>query len=86
MGKKILKEKIKNALKTEFTEQEIDLESKSNGKIIGFVISDKFKEMNDFDRQKWVWNILDENLELSEKASIAILLTLTDKESEAYRS
>ncbi len=60
----------------------LDFETTTAGKNGGFVISEAFTGMPQSDRQDLIWDALDEQLSLSDRAKITALLTLTPLEAE----
>lgn len=65
-----------------FTDDEIQLETTSSGRVAGFVIAERFDGMPQLERQEMLWNDLENYLDPATLASIVSLLTMTPEEVE----
>jgi stress-induced morphogen len=79
-----LEKKVKDILSTLFAEHELRLETEPDGRVGGFIVSEKFVDVDDLDRQRMIWPLLREKLTQSERAQIWGLLTFTPVEYEVY--
>lgn len=60
---------------------EFDLEKSPDGKVGGFIISPTFKDKSQTDRQKMVWDYLEDNLNQEQVPCIVTLVTVTPDEN-----
>jgi stress-induced morphogen len=79
-----LEKKVKEILSELFAEYELKLETEPDGRVGGFIISDKFLDVDIEDRQPQLWSFLREKLTQAERAQIWGLMTFTPVEYEAY--
>ncbi len=63
-----------------FADHDIHLESTSAGKVGGWVVSDRFDDMSQIERQDWLWARLRERLSPDKLAKIVAILTMTPLE------
>ena len=76
-------EKIKRVLeKLRLEELEIDMEESGSGKIGGFIVSKIFEGMSQLERQNYIWDHLEKELNEEQHKRIRLVLTLTPEESE----
>ncbi|QTA83382.1 BolA-like domain-containing protein [Desulfonema limicola] len=76
-------EEIKRVLKKlGLKELEIDMEESSSGKIGGFIVSKIFEGMSQLERQNYIWNHLEKELNEEQHKRIRLILTLTPGESD----
>lgn len=76
-------ENIKRVLKKlSFAESEIDMKESDSGKIGGFIVSKIFEGMSQLDRQNYIWDHLEKELNEEQHKKIRLILTLTPEESE----
>src|SRR5262245_22230410 len=78
-----LAEKVRSLLQHSFPPPD-EVRVRANDGIIGFVISPRFKGLDDIDRQGLVWNALNRDLDAAERREVAIIVALTPKEEAAY--
>ena len=64
------KKKIKESLLELFAEQELQLETEPDGRVSGFIISDKFMDMDHLARQRKIWALLRKRLTKTEQMKI----------------
>ena len=81
-----IQEKVKKALLKTFSENELRLEAVEDDKVMGFIVSNKFSNLDDETRQDMIWELLGKYLNLQELTRIIILITLTQEEEMAYSS
>lgn len=79
-----LKEIVEKLINAEFGENAAELELLESGRVAGFVISAKFNEKTDKERQDMVWDILEKELQPPELLNVSFLITLTPEEEGAY--
>lgn len=80
-------EEIKRVLeKLGFEESEIDLEESGSGKIGGFIVSKKFEGMSQLERQNYIWDQLEKELNEEQHKRIRLILALTPEESDEAES
>ena len=63
-------------------ELEIDMEESDSGKVGGFVVSKMFEGMSQLERQNYIWDHLEKELNEEQHRRIRLLLTLTPEESD----
>ena len=82
-----LKTKLKQALKTAFPGAEVRLEVSSPGskKVAGFLVWNKFVGLPQLERQEKLWDVLDQELTVGERARITAILTATPEELTVVR-
>lgn len=61
-------------------EPEFYLETLPSGKVAGNVVSDSFRGMDDLERQRRIWNALDEEFEGEATGNVSTLLAYTKDE------
>lgn len=76
--------KIKDILLESFAEHELQLETEADGRVSGFIISDKFMGMDHLARQRKVWSVLRKGLTKNEQMKILGFVAFTPAEHEAY--
>jgi len=81
-----IQKKVNNALLTIFSPDELHLEKAENDKVIGYIISDKFLNLDDEGRQDMLWELLRKHLNTIELSRIIALIALTHEEDMAYSS
>ena len=79
-----LKEIVEKLINAEFGENAAELEVLESGRVTGFVVSGKFNEKTDKERQDMVWDILEKELQPPELLNVSFLITLTPEEEKAY--
>ena len=79
-----LEKKVKNILLNLFAESELKLETEPDGRVSGFVISDKFIDVEALECQRMIWKLLRPNITKSERSQIIGFLTFTPMEYEVY--
>jgi len=79
-----LKEIVEKLINAEFGENAAELEVLESGRVAGFVVSRKFNEKTDKERQDMVWDILEKELQPPELLNVSFLITLTPEEEGAY--
>jgi acid stress-induced BolA-like protein IbaG/YrbA len=67
-----------------FSEEDINLEDVNINKVAGVVVSERFTDMPDMERQDFIWKIFDEELTIDERLKIVAIITLSPDEAEAY--
>ncbi len=81
---KALEQKIKNVLKLQFTDEEIRFDDDPGERFSGFIVSEKFLDMDDEARHEMIWKLLRDHLAPEERRQVAILLPFTPQEYRAY--
>lgn len=76
--------KIKDILLEFFAEDELQIETEPDGRVSGFIISDKFIDMDHLARQRKIWSLLRKKLTKSEQMKILGFVAFTPAEHEAY--
>jgi acid stress-induced BolA-like protein IbaG/YrbA len=76
--------KIKDILLELFAEPELQLETEPDGRVSGFIISDKFVDMDHLARQRKIWSLLRKKLTKTEQMKILGFVAFTPAEHEAY--
>jgi acid stress-induced BolA-like protein IbaG/YrbA len=79
-----IKEKVEDIINAEFGENAAELEVLESGRVAGFVVSVKFDDKSDKERQDMLWAALEEKLAPAELLNVSFLITLTPDEEEAY--
>jgi hypothetical protein len=79
-----LERKVKDVLLELFAEHEIQIEDNPNGRVSGFIISDKFSDMNHEARYHKIWGPLRKKLTKSEQSKILGFIAFTPAEYEGY--
>jgi acid stress-induced BolA-like protein IbaG/YrbA len=78
------KEKVESIINAAFGENAAELEALESGRVSGFVVSIKFDDKSDKERQDMLWAVLEEKLPRGELLNVSFLITLTPDEEEAY--
>jgi acid stress-induced BolA-like protein IbaG/YrbA len=78
------KEKVESIINAAFGENAAELEELESGRVSGFVVSVKFDDKSDKERQDMLWAVLEEKLPRGELLNVSFLITLTPDEEEAY--
>jgi hypothetical protein len=81
-----LGKKVKSSLLEFFTENELLFEKNPDGRVSGFIVSNKFADMDELTRQRKIWKLLQKNLTRSERSKIIGFITFTPREHKAYTS
>jgi acid stress-induced BolA-like protein IbaG/YrbA len=76
--------KVKDILLEFFAEDELQIETEPDGRVSGFIITDKFIDMDHLARQRKVWSLLRKKLTKSEQMKILGFVAFTPAEHEAY--
>lgn len=76
--------KIRAILLELFPEPEFQLETEPDGRVSGFIISDKFVDMDHLGRQRKIWSLLRKHLTKTEQMKILGFVAFTPAEHEAY--
>lgn len=79
-----LVEKAKNILLRDFAEDEIIICDSLSKYFSGFIVTDKFENKDNIERQKMVWNKLEHELDDDEKMKILSFITFTQYEYKQY--
>jgi acid stress-induced BolA-like protein IbaG/YrbA len=80
-----IREEIEKILLEEgFSEEDINLEDVDIKKVAGFVVSERFSDMPDMDRQNFLWKIFEGKLDTEDLLKIVAIITLSPDEVEAY--
>ncbi|MGH7597489.1 MAG: hypothetical protein ACREOI_14135 [bacterium] len=77
-------QKIKDILLELFAEHELQVETEPDGRVSGFIISDKFMDMDHLARQRKIWGLLRKKLTKTEQMKILGFVAFTPAEHEAY--
>jgi acid stress-induced BolA-like protein IbaG/YrbA len=77
-------QKIKAILLELFAEHELQLETEPDGRVSGFIISDKFMDMDHLTRQRKIWSLLRKGLTKNEQMKVLGFVAFTPAEHEAY--
>ena len=79
-------EKIKSVLsKLGLQEPEIDIKESGSGKIDGSIVSKVFEGMSQSERQNYIWDHLEKELNEETHKIIRLILTLTPEETDEDR-
>lgn len=79
-----LGEKVKSILETAFEPAEVGLSTRDG--VVVFLISERFENMDDMDRQEAVWNLLEKSLDREECRELSIVVALTPKERQYHQA
>ena len=79
-----LEQKIIDIIRTQFPDAEIRYDHEPDERISGFIISDKFSDMDHEARQGAVWKLLRSRLAPDEKQQVLGFLIYTPEEVRAY--
>ncbi len=80
-----IEQKVREIFSKHFERDEIQFETNPDDRVSGFIISEKFIDMDDFNRQSHLWNLLRKNMSKSEQAKVIGFIAFTPDEYEAYR-
>ncbi|NUO82649.1 hypothetical protein HUU05_21465 [candidate division KSB1 bacterium] len=80
-----LEQKVKRILAEYFDENEIQLDDNPDRRVSGFIISPKFLDVDDFERQTKISGLLRKNLSVPEQKRVIGLFPFTPEEYQAYR-
>lgn len=80
-----IEEKVKKILAEYFEENGIQLESTPEGNISGFIVSEKFSEVEGVNRQKLIRSLLRKNLGAPEQKRVLGFFAMTPLEYQGYR-
>ena len=84
---KKLKKKVTAILQKAFGGSSIELEKSGAGKLAGFLVWDRFRGVEQIERQERLWKVLEKELAAEELLQISTILTLTsDEESVPKRN
>lgn len=67
-------------LKLGFDEEELFLEVTERGNIGGYILSDRFDNQSQVERQEWLWSKLDSQLSGQTRQRVIAILTMTPEE------
>jgi acid stress-induced BolA-like protein IbaG/YrbA len=80
-----IEQKVRKILSEYFEQDEIQFETNPDDRVSGFIISEKFADMDDFNRQSHIWSLLRKNMSKPEQAIVIGFIAFTPAEFEAYR-
>ena len=78
-----LKKKVTGILQNAFGGCSVELEKSGAGKMAGFLVWDRFKGVEQIERQERLWKVLEKELGAEELLGISTILTLTPEEESA---
>ncbi len=79
-----LEQKIIEIIRTQFADAEIRYDHEPDERISGFIISEKFWDMDHEARQGAVWKLLRSHLSSEERQQVLGFLIYTSEEVKAY--
>ncbi len=79
-----LAEKVKAILEEAFAPTEVGVSTRDA--IVIWVISDRFEDMDDLDRQDAIWDLLEKKLNREERRAVSIVVALTPKERQFHKA
>ena len=79
-----LEQKIIDIIRSQFTDAEIRYDHEPEERISGFIVSEKFLDMDHEARQGAVWKLLRSRLTPDEKQQVLGFLIYTPEEVQAY--
>ncbi len=80
-----LEQKVKRILVEYFDENEIQFDDNPDGRVSGFIISEKFLDVDDLERQIKISGILRKSLSVPEQKKVMGFFPFTPEEYQAYR-
>jgi acid stress-induced BolA-like protein IbaG/YrbA len=75
-----IEEKVKSLLTKHFDENEIIFEDNPDGRVSGIIVSEKFEDMDDLQRQKIIWGLLRNEISKVERWQIIGFIAATPAE------
>jgi stress-induced morphogen len=79
-----LEQKVKNALKLQFKDEEIQFHHEPEERIHGFIISEKFEGLDSEARHEMIWSLLHAHLTPEERQQIIGFIDYTPAEEKFY--
>ncbi len=79
-----IEQKVKELLKLQFREDEIQFDHEPGERISGFIVSAKFEGLDSEARHEMIWRDLSTNLSLEERRQVLGFLAFTPAEDKAY--
>ena len=80
----MLEQKVKNALKEQFNDADIQFHHGPGERIHGIIISDKFEGLDFETRHELIWNLLRAHLSPEERQQVLSFIDYTPAEIKAY--
>lgn len=77
-------QKVKELLKLQFREDEIQFDHEPGERVSGFIISSKFEGLDSEARHDMIWRDLSRHLSLEERRRVLAFLAFTPAEDKAY--
>ena len=79
-----IQQKVKEILSEIFSDQEIQIDLNQNGRVAGFIVSEKFAGMDHEARQRKIWSLLEKKITRAERSKILGFIAFTPEEHEVY--
>jgi acid stress-induced BolA-like protein IbaG/YrbA len=79
-----IEQKVREVLKIRFSDQEIRFDHEPGERVSGFIVSDKFLDMDHPSRQKLISSLLFTYLTKEERHRVLGFLAFTPEEEQAY--
>jgi stress-induced morphogen len=79
-----IEQKVKDILKLEFTDEEIQFDHNPEERISGFIVSEKFEGLDSEARHEMIWSRLRNHLSSEERRQVLGFLAFTPAEMQAY--
>ncbi len=80
----MLEQKVKDALKKQFKDEDIQFHHDPGERIHGIIISDKFEGLDFEARHELIWNLLRAHLAPEERQQVLSFIDYTPAEIKAY--
>jgi len=80
-----IEQKVRKILAEYFEENGIELECTPEGNVSGFIVSEKFSEVEGMNRQKLIRSLLRKNLGAREQKRVLGFFAMTPLEYQGYR-
>lgn len=79
-----IEQKVRNALTAHFAGEEIRFDHEPDERVSGFIVSDKFLDMDHEARQGLIWGLLRAHLSKEERQEVLGFLAYTPAEEKFY--
>jgi len=79
-----IEKRVRGILKKKFADEEIRFDHEPGEQISGFIVSEKFLDMDHEARQGLIWDLLNAHLSLEEQQQILGFLAFTPAEEKFY--
>ena len=79
-----IEQKVRDVLKMQFADEAIQFDHEPGERVSGFIISERFLDMDHGTRQRIIWDLLRTHLTREERGQVLGFLTFTRAEERFY--